>query len=144
MANLKGTAYNTLARVYPNLEQVYSIAQKERSAFVAVRRSASWKHYIYRWHWFIAQDDNYGLLRLVVERAPRWAIRKLTETYLTLSLGEIGRAAGIEDVAEVRRIVLSMVRTRGVGKTASGQRTYTVLGRLRRVRSMRASMPTSR
>jgi COP9 signalosome complex subunit 3 len=50
------------------------------------------------------------LLRLVVERAPRWAIRKLTETYLTLSLLEIGRAAGIEDVAEVRRIVLSMVR----------------------------------
>ncbi|KAI0000680.1 hypothetical protein BJV74DRAFT_766655 [Russula compacta] len=91
VANLKGTAYNTLARVYPNLDQVHSIAQKERNAFVA--------------------DDNYGLLRLVVERAPRWAIRKLTETYLTLSLREIGRAAGIEDVAEVRRIVLSMIET---------------------------------
>lgn len=47
-----------------------------------------------------------------MERAPRWAIRKLTETYLTLSLPEIGRAAGIEDVEEVRRIVLSMVRRR--------------------------------
>jgi COP9 signalosome complex subunit 3 len=60
-----------------------------------------------------AKDDNIGLLRLVVERAPRWAIRKLTETYLTLSLPEIGRAAGIEDVEEVRRIVLSMVRRPG-------------------------------
>lgn len=46
----------------------------------------------------------------MVDRAPRWAIRKLTDTYLTLSLPEIGRAAGIEDVAEVRRIVISMVR----------------------------------
>jgi len=49
----------------------------------------------------------------VVDRAPRWAIRKLTDTYLTLSLIEIGRAAGIEDVAEVRRIVVSMVRLCG-------------------------------
>jgi len=48
------------------------------------------------------------LLKLVVERAPRWAIRKLTETYLTLSLAEIGRATGIDD-SEVRRIVLSMI-----------------------------------
>ena len=46
----------------------------------------------------------------MVDRAPRWAIRKLTDTYLTLSVPEIGRAAGIEDVAEVRRIVVSMVR----------------------------------
>jgi len=88
VSNLKGTPYHSLARVYPNLEQVHSIAAKERTSFVA--------------------DDNLGLLRLVVERAPRWAIRKLTETYLTLSLTEIGRAAGIEE-AEVRRIVLSMI-----------------------------------
>lgn len=53
------------------------------------------------------------MLRLVVERAPRWAIRKLTDTYLILSLPEIGRAAGIDDVAEVRRVVLSMVRMCG-------------------------------
>ncbi|KAH9983462.1 hypothetical protein BJV77DRAFT_954278 [Russula vinacea] len=91
VANLKGTPYNTLVRAYPNLEQVHAIATKERSAFVA--------------------DDNYGLLKLVVERAPRWAIRKLTDTYLTLSVPEIGRAAGIEDVAEVRRIVVSMIET---------------------------------
>jgi COP9 signalosome complex subunit 3 len=48
-----------------------------------------------------------------VDRAPRWAIRKLTDTYLTLSLPEIGRAAGIEDVAEVRQIIVSMVRMCG-------------------------------
>ncbi|KAH9974716.1 hypothetical protein BGW80DRAFT_1302245 [Lactifluus volemus] len=89
--SLKGNAYTTLAQVYPNIEQVHVVATKEQAAF--------------------AVDDNIGLLRLVVERAPRWAIRKLTETYLTLSLAEIGRAAGIEDVEEVRRIVLSMIET---------------------------------
>ncbi|KAI0305215.1 hypothetical protein B0F90DRAFT_1702545 [Multifurca ochricompacta] len=91
VSNLKGTAYNALARVYPNLEQVHAIASKEEGTFIA--------------------DDNFGLLRLVVERAPRWAIKKLTETYLTLSLPEIGRVAGVEDVEEVRRVVLSMIET---------------------------------
>ncbi|KAH9166523.1 hypothetical protein EDB89DRAFT_2003307 [Lactarius sanguifluus] len=89
VANLKGTVYNALARVYPNLEQVHAIAAKEATAF--------------------AVDDNLGLLGLVVDRAPRWAIRRLTETYLTLSLSEIGRAAGMEQIEEVRRVVLSMI-----------------------------------
>ncbi|KAI9444144.1 hypothetical protein H4582DRAFT_1065366 [Lactarius indigo] len=89
VANLKGTVYNALARVYPNLEQVHAIAAKEAAAF--------------------AVDDNLGLLGLVVDRAPRWAIRRLTETYLTLSLTEIGRAAGMERIEEVRRVVLSMI-----------------------------------
>ncbi|KAH9038519.1 hypothetical protein EDB85DRAFT_1932770 [Lactarius pseudohatsudake] len=89
VANLKGTVYNALARVYPNLEQVHAIAAKEAAAF--------------------AVDDNLGLLGLVVDRAPRWAIRRLTETYLTLSLSEIGRAAGMEQIEEVRRVVLSMI-----------------------------------
>lgn len=89
VANLKGTVYNALARVYPHLEQVHAIAAKEAAAF--------------------AVDDNLGLLGLVVDRAPRWAIRRLTETYLTLSLSEIGRAAGMEQIEEVRRVVLSMI-----------------------------------
>jgi hypothetical protein len=37
VANLKGTPYNALARAYPNLEQVHTIATKERGAFTAVR-----------------------------------------------------------------------------------------------------------
>ncbi len=72
----------------------------------------------------------------MVERAPRWAIRKLTDTYLTLSLPEIGRAAGIEDVVEVRRIVVSMVRLCGHKTVAArcredsaGECTHTVFGR---------------
>jgi len=51
-----------------------------------------------------------GLVKLAVARAPRWTIKKLTETYLTLGLAEIGQATNVEDVEEVRRVVLSMVR----------------------------------
>jgi hypothetical protein len=43
VANLKGTPYNTLARAYPILEQVHTIAAKERSAFVAVRDVLLWR-----------------------------------------------------------------------------------------------------
>ena len=101
--------YSALARVYPNIGQVHTIATKEQGTFAAV--SLQKKSCAVQRRSLFAKDDNVGLLRLVVERAPRWAIRKLTETYLTLSLPEIGRAAGIEDVEEVRRIVLSMVRS---------------------------------
>lgn len=89
VSNLKGTVYSALARVYPNLEQVHAVANKEAATFAA--------------------DDNLGLLGLVVNKAPRWAIRRLTETYLTLSLSEIGRAVGMENFEEVRRVVLSMI-----------------------------------
>jgi COP9 signalosome complex subunit 3 len=109
VSNLKGTSYHSLARVYPNLEQVHTIATKDRTTFIAVSE-VLYGGICLQLSLFLVQDDNYGLLRLVVERAPRWAIRKLTETYLTLSLPEIGRAAGIEEVAEVRRVVVSMVR----------------------------------
>jgi COP9 signalosome complex subunit 3 len=44
-------------------------------------------------------------------RAPRWTIKQLTETYLTLGLAEIGHAVGVDDAEEVRRVVLSMVRS---------------------------------
>jgi COP9 signalosome complex subunit 3 len=57
-----------------------------------------------------AQDGNMGLVKLALARAPRWTIKRLTETYLTLGLAEIGRAAGINDAEEVRRTVLDMVR----------------------------------
>ena len=110
VSNLKGTVYNALARIYPNLEQVHAIATKEAAAFAVVSPRFLGLHEKMCVDVF-AKDDNLGLLGLVVDRAPRWAIRKLTETYLTLSLPEIGRAAGMENIEEVRRVVVSMVRT---------------------------------
>jgi hypothetical protein len=57
------------------------------------------------------QDHNLGLINQVLERAPRWLIKKLTSTYLTLGLADIGKSVGIPDVAEVRSTILSMVGT---------------------------------
>jgi len=58
------------------------------------------------------QDQNLELIKQALERAPRWAIKKLTGTYLTPGVPEIGGAVGIEEVEEVRRVMLSTVRTR--------------------------------
>ena len=44
-----------------------------------------------------------------LERAPRWPIRKLTSTCLTLHLSDIAHTIGIENVDEVRALILDMV-----------------------------------
>ena len=49
-----------------------------------------------------------GLLMQALDRAPRWAIKKLTGTYLTLGLAEIGKAVGVDE-EDARSIILSMV-----------------------------------
>jgi len=50
-----------------------------------------------------------GLVEQALERAPRWAIKKLTGTYLTLALHDIRKAVKIDDQDRVRSLVLSMV-----------------------------------
>jgi hypothetical protein len=44
-----------------------------------------------------------------IDRAPRWALKRLTATYVTLGLSDIARAVNIESEDEVREVVLSMV-----------------------------------
>jgi len=44
-----------------------------------------------------------------IERAPRWALKRLTATYVTLGLADIARAVNIESEDEVRELLLSMV-----------------------------------
>ena len=56
------------------------------------------------------KECNLGLVRQALDHAPRWTMRKLTSTYVTLSLAEIGKVAGIENEESVREIVLNMVR----------------------------------
>ena len=51
-----------------------------------------------------------GLINQATDRAPVWLIKKLTATYLTLGLSDIGREVGIDSPEEVREIILSMVR----------------------------------
>jgi COP9 signalosome complex subunit 3 len=60
-----------------------------------------------------------GLLNQALSRAPRWAIKKLTATYLTLALYDIGQAVKIEREEEVRALILSMVCRHFLGQVAN-------------------------
>lgn len=62
------------------------------------------------------QERNTGLVQQVIDRAPRWSIKKLTATYLTLGLSEIGKAVGIDSEKDVRKVVLDMVSHASVYK----------------------------
>jgi COP9 signalosome complex subunit 3 len=51
-----------------------------------------------------------GLVRLALAAAPRWHVKRLTDTYLSLSLAEIGREIGLAPEPAVRALVVSMAR----------------------------------
>ncbi|KZT20853.1 hypothetical protein NEOLEDRAFT_1182185 [Neolentinus lepideus HHB14362 ss-1] len=88
---LKNTPYFGLNRHYPQQQaQLRILIEKEKETF--------------------EKDQNIGLVKLMLEHAPRWAIKKLTGTYLTLSIPEIGKAISMEGQDEaVQRIILSMI-----------------------------------
>ena len=50
-----------------------------------------------------------GLVSQAIDRAPRWLIKKLTRTYITLGLRDIAQEVGIETEDEVRATIVSMV-----------------------------------
>ncbi len=57
----------------------------------------------------VVQEKNMSLVNQAIDRAPVWLIKKLTATYLTLGLGDIGKEVGIDSPEEVRATILSMV-----------------------------------
>jgi len=104
---LKTTPYASVAKVYPGTEGTLAeIVEKEAKTFET--------------------DCNLGLVRQALEHAPRWAIRKLTATYVTLSLAEIGKAICINDVAALRVIVLSMIEREEMKATLDAAGTVTL------------------
>ncbi|EJD54221.1 hypothetical protein AURDEDRAFT_109958 [Auricularia subglabra TFB-10046 SS5] len=102
----KASPYSALAKAYPGAAAA-ALADKEGKTWVG--------------------DQAAGLVRQALARAPRWALRKLTETYVTLGLGEIGRAVGIESEAEVRAVVLSMIEAGEIHAQISAEGTVTFL-----------------
>lgn len=54
-------------------------------------------------------DRNVGLIQQAAVRAPRWVLKKLTGTYVTLHLSDIGRVVKVDGEEEVRALLLSMV-----------------------------------
>ncbi|KAI0310282.1 hypothetical protein OF83DRAFT_1070772 [Amylostereum chailletii] len=99
-----GSPYGALAKAYPtSVKTMMSIVQKEQNVFAA--------------------DQNVGLVKQALDRAPRWTLKQLTEIYLTLGLTEIGQAVGIDDPEEVRRVVLSMIEVGEINASLSADGT---------------------
>ncbi|KAJ7146448.1 hypothetical protein C8R44DRAFT_600063 [Mycena epipterygia] len=103
---LKNSIYSDLINAYPqNTERLYMLLDKEKQTF-------SW-------------DKNLGLVTQVIDRAPRWALKKLTATYVTLGLGDIARAVGIQSEEEVLALILSMIETGDISAQISASGTVT-------------------
>ncbi|KIK68564.1 hypothetical protein GYMLUDRAFT_36025 [Collybiopsis luxurians FD-317 M1] len=64
-------------------------------------------------------ECNLGLVERLEKEAPKWIVKRLTETYVTLGLAEIGRYVGIEDEGQVRSLVLSMIESKLIVATIS-------------------------
>ncbi|KDQ10390.1 hypothetical protein BOTBODRAFT_36290 [Botryobasidium botryosum FD-172 SS1] len=100
--------YVILTKAYPAPQEVLTaLLEKEIQAFAA--------------------DGNTGLATQAIQRSPRWILKKLTETYLTLSLSEISQVIGISSEAEVRALVLSMIEMREIHASLSPTGTLTFL-----------------
>ncbi|KAJ7126567.1 hypothetical protein C8R43DRAFT_1028476 [Mycena crocata] len=103
---LKNSVYSELINAYPqNTERLYAILDKEKQTF--------------------SSDKNLGLVMQVVDRAPRWTLKKLTATYVTLGLGDIARAVGIQSEDDVRALILSMIETGDISAQISASGTVT-------------------
>ena len=84
-----------------------------------------------------------GLVQQVIDRAPRWLVRRLTSTYLTLGLADITREVGMESEDDVRELIVDMVSPELLDFVCIFF-THGWVGRLRTTRSTRASRSTER
>ncbi|EGO03156.1 hypothetical protein SERLA73DRAFT_174596 [Serpula lacrymans var. lacrymans S7.3] len=104
--SIKNTPYTSFANFYPqHIDQLRTILEKDNQLFT--------------------NDKTLGLLSQALERAPRWSITKLTSTYLTLGLSDIGRAVGIQKEEDVRVLILSMVESSEISAQISADGTVT-------------------
>ncbi|KAF8622982.1 hypothetical protein AX15_006580 [Amanita polypyramis BW_CC] len=98
--SLKNTPYQAFINAYPhNTEQLQQIIDENRQLFV--------------------MEKNLGLIINAFRRSPRWIVKKLTATYLTLSLADIARAVKIESEAEVRNLLLNMIEAKDISARIS-------------------------
>ncbi|KAI9058652.1 hypothetical protein FKP32DRAFT_1596958 [Trametes sanguinea] len=102
----KGSAYGAFVKMYPaQVETLRSFVAREQEMF--------------------SQERTLGLINQAIERAPVWLIKKLTATYLTLGLADIGREVGISSVEDVRSIILDMIDSGEINATISADDTVT-------------------
>jgi len=103
---LKNTPYNAFINAYPhNIDQLQNVINEHRQLFIT--------------------EKNLGLIIHAFRRAPRWTLKKLTSTYLTLSLADIAREIKIESITEVRNLLLSMIEAKDISARISPDGTVT-------------------
>ncbi|KAJ2932245.1 hypothetical protein H1R20_g4880, partial [Candolleomyces eurysporus] len=102
----KASPYHQFISSYPhNVDSLKEILHKERSLF--------------------STDKNVGLLRQAIDRAPRWALKKLTATYLSLNLADIGKAVKIDREDEVRQLLLDMIESGDISASIAADGSVT-------------------
>ncbi|KAF9553594.1 hypothetical protein CPC08DRAFT_224462 [Agrocybe pediades] len=102
----KHTPYNAFISAYPkNAAVLREIVEKDKSLF--------------------SQEKNLGLITQALQRAPRWVLKKLTATYVTLHLSDIGRLIKIDSEDEVRALLLSMIESEDITAQISADGTVT-------------------
>ncbi|KAI0945208.1 hypothetical protein AcW1_001483 [Taiwanofungus camphoratus] len=103
---LKASPYGSFIKAYPQqVAQLQNIVAKDNELYNTERNS--------------------GLINQAIERAPRWLIKKLTSTYLTLGLSDIGKEVGIDSEDEVRAIIVSMIESDEINASISADGTVT-------------------
>ncbi|KAF8838396.1 hypothetical protein BDN67DRAFT_971595 [Paxillus ammoniavirescens] len=100
----KSTPYSLFVNAYPqHRAQLRFIIEGEQQLFAA--------------------EKTLGLITQALDRAPRWTIRKLTATYLTLHLSDIAQAVGMESEDEVRSLILGMIESSEISAQLSADGT---------------------
>lgn len=108
---LKSSPYGAFIKSYPQQRsQLLKVIEKDVETFT--------------------NEKNLGLVRQTIDRAPRWLIRKLTATYLTMGLADIAKEVGIETDDEVRAIILDMIDSGDINASISADGTVTFADQL--------------
>jgi len=58
-----------------------------------------------------SQEGNLGLVKIVMQYAPRWAVMGLMKTYSSLSVSQVGRLVNLPNDQYTQEVVLGMVWT---------------------------------
>ncbi|KAJ3573813.1 hypothetical protein NP233_g2184 [Leucocoprinus birnbaumii] len=102
----KNSPYNAFVNAYPHdVEALKEIVKKDRTLFTT--------------------EKNLGLINQAIDRAPRWALKKLIGTYVTLNLTDIARQVKLDSEDQARDMLLNMIESNEISAQISSAGTVT-------------------
>ncbi|KZT10407.1 uncharacterized protein LAESUDRAFT_721772 [Laetiporus sulphureus 93-53] len=105
---LKNSPYGKYIKAYPlPRSALYAAIEKDNELFT--------------------NEKNLGLIHQTIDRAPRWLIKKLISTYLTLGLADIAKEVSIDSEDEIRDIIVNMIESGEISASISADGTVTFL-----------------